>query len=143
MSRSIQRELFVEQPPEKVWHALANRAALAEWMFPNDFEPRLGHRFTFQVPPNPQVGFDGMSVQCEVLDCDPPRRLAFSWSAGPLVGTRGSFRLEPEGMGTRIFFEHAGFSETAAFGNQAFRGAAAGWAQMLGQLQTMIRRIEP
>jgi hypothetical protein len=26
------------------------RATLAEWMFPNDFEPRVGHQFTFRVP---------------------------------------------------------------------------------------------
>ena len=41
-------------------------------------------RHPFRVPPNPEVGFDGILVHCEVLECEPPSRLAFSWSARPL-----------------------------------------------------------
>jgi uncharacterized protein YndB with AHSA1/START domain len=78
-------------------------------MFPNDTEPRVGHRFTFQVPPNPKVGFDGLVVSCEVLECEPASRLVFSWSAGGLNDTRVSFRLEPDGEGTRVLFERSGF----------------------------------
>lgn len=134
MSRSIRRELRMPQPPEQVWQAIADRDALAGWMFPNDFEPRVGHHFTFRVPPNPKAGFEGMAVHCEVLECDPPNRLAFSWSAGELVGTQVSFRLERDGEGTRVFFEHSGFENAPSSGSQAFRGAEFGWAKMLGQL---------
>jgi uncharacterized protein YndB with AHSA1/START domain len=134
MSNAIRRELLIPQPPAEVWLAVADSAMLAEWMFPNDFEPRLGHRFTFQVPPNPQANFDGLIVNCKVLLCDPPQRLAFSWTAGGLVDTRVSFRLEPEGDGTRLFFEHAGFDLSQPWGEQAFKGAEYGWAKMLKQL---------
>ena len=99
MTNTIQRELLFPQPCEQVWRAIAHRTALAQWMFPNDFEPRVGHHFTFQVPPNPKTNFEGLVVQCEVLECDPPRRLVFYWEAGGLVGTQVSFRLEPEGVG--------------------------------------------
>lgn len=143
MTKSIQRELRIPQPREQVWQAITNRATLAEWMYPNDFEPRVGHHFTFQVPPNPKVGFEGLIVQCEVLECDPPRehgggRLAFSWSAGGLVDTRVTFRLEPDGDGTHIFFEHSGFDLTQPWMEQAFQGAEYGWAKMLKQLATMV-----
>ena len=134
MTKTIQRELLLPQPREQVWRAIANSAALAEWMFPNDFEPRVGHQFTFQVPPNPQRNFDGLVVRCEVLECEPPSRLAFTWSAGGLEGTRVSFRLEPDGQGTRLFLEHSGFDLAQAWGKQAFRGAELGWEKMLGQL---------
>lgn len=50
MTRIIRRELTFLQSPESVWRALTNSAALAEWMYPNDFEPRVGHQFTFRVP---------------------------------------------------------------------------------------------
>ena len=110
-------------------------------MFPNDFEPRVEHRFTFRVPPNPQAGFEGMSVDCEVLECDPPHRLVFSWSAGELTDTRVSFRLEAEGAGTRVSFEHAGFPNPSS-GSQAFRGAAYGWAKMLGQLPAIVENLD-
>ena len=142
MSNTIRRELFIPQPREKVWRALTTRAALAEWMYPNDFEPRVGHRFTFQVPPNPAVGFEGLVVRCEVLECDPPGRLMFSWSVGaPVENTRVSYRLEPEGDGTRLFFEHSGFDLAHTWGTQAFHGAEYGWTMMHGQLTALIAKL--
>ncbi len=144
MIQSIQREVLIPQPCEQVWRALTDSASLAEWMYPNDFEPRVGHRFTFRVPPNPKVGFDGLVVRCEVLECEPPGentngRLAFSWSAGgAVVDTRVSFRLEPDGDGTRLVFEHSGFDLSQPFGDQAFKGAGYGWAKMLKQLAAVV-----
>ena len=95
MSNTIRREMLIPQPQAEVWQAITDSATLAEWMFPNDFEPRVGHHFAFQVPPNPQVNFDGLVVHCEVLECEPPSRLEFLWTAGGLVDTRGSLRREP------------------------------------------------
>lgn len=144
MTNAIQREILFPQPPERVWQALTTSAALAEWMFPNDFEPRVGHHFTFRVPGNPKVGFEGLVVRCEVLECQPPRenaagRLAFSWSAGgPVENTRVSFRLEPDGSGTRLFFEHSGFDVSQPWGQQAFAGAEFGWTKMFKQLATVV-----
>lgn len=138
MTKTIQRELLIPQSPEQVWRALTDSATLAEWMFPNDFEPRVGHRFTFRVPPNPKVGFDGIIVHCEVLECEPPASLAFSWTAGGLVDTRVSIRLVPDGDGTRVLFEHAGFDVSQPWGEQAFKGAEFGWAKMLKQLALVV-----
>jgi uncharacterized protein YndB with AHSA1/START domain len=91
------------------------------------------------VPAKPEVGFEGLVVDCEVLECDPPRRLVFSWSAGgPVVDTRVSFQLEPEGSGTRLVFEHSGFDLAHPFGKQAFAGADHGWASMLERLTATV-----
>src|SRR3954467_9677239 len=139
MTQMIRRELQIPQPREQVWRAITNSATLAEWMFPNDFEPRVGHQFTFRVPGNPKVNFEGLTVRCEVLECEAPSRLVFSWSAGgPVENTRVSFRLEPDGDGTRLVFEHSGFDLSHPFGNQAFKGAEFGWARMLGQLPAVV-----
>jgi uncharacterized protein YndB with AHSA1/START domain len=138
MTKTIRREILIPQPREQVWRALTDSTTLAEWMFPNDFLPRVGHHFTFQVPPNPKVNFDGLVVHCEVLECEPPSRLAFSWSAGELVGTQVSFKLEPDGEGTRVLFAHSGFDVSLPRGNQAFKGAEYGWAKMLGQLSAVV-----
>jgi uncharacterized protein YndB with AHSA1/START domain len=138
MTHTIRKEMLMPQPREQVWGAIANSSALAEWMYPNDFEPRVGHHFTFRVPGNPKVNFDGLTVRCEVLECEPPSRLVFSWSVGgPVVDTRVSFRLESEGEGTRLFFEHSGFDLSQPGGDQAFKGANYGWAKMLEQLSTV------
>lgn len=142
MTKTIRREILMPQPREQVWEAITNSATLEEWMYPNDFEPRIGHHFTFRVPPNPKQGFDGLTVRCEVLECDPPNRLTFSWSVGgPVVNTRVSFRLEPDGDGTRLFFEHSGFTISQPWGDQAFRGAEYGWAKMLLQLPAVVEGL--
>lgn len=138
MAKTIQREVLFPQPREEVWRAIAHSTSLAKWMYPNDFEPRIGHLFTFRVPPNPKVGFDGLIVNCEVLECEPPSRLAFSWSAGGLADSQVSFQLEPDGEGTRLLFEHAGFDVSQPWGEQAFKGAEFGWAKMLGQLAMVV-----
>lgn len=134
MTRTVKRELRFPQPREEVWQALTNRAALAEWMYPNDFEPRVGHRFTFQVPPKPEMNFDGMVVHCEVLKCSPPEELSFTWVAGDL-DTRVDYRLEADGDGTRVHFEHGGFEQEAAYG-----GAGYGWKLMHGKLTEILSR---
>jgi uncharacterized protein YndB with AHSA1/START domain len=65
--------------------------------------------------------------------------LEFSWSAGgPVEDTRVSFRLEPDGDGTRVLFEHAGFEVSQPFGEQAFKGAEFGWARMFKQLADVL-----
>lgn len=146
MSKTIQREMSFPQPPQQVWQAITDSATLAEWMYPNDFEPRVGHQFTFRVPPKPAVNFEGLTVHCEVLECDPPRgnaggRLVFSWTVGgPVVDTRVSFQLEPDGIGTRLVFEHTGFDFAQPYADQAFQGATYGWAKMLEELAAVVAR---
>lgn len=73
-------EAIYPHPPERVWHALTDSAALAAWLMPNDFVPQVGHRFTFRAPPQPW--FDGI-VQCEVLIVEPPRQLSYTWQGRP------------------------------------------------------------
>ena len=147
MTNKIHREILIPQPREQVWRAITDSATLAEWMFPNDFEPRVGHQFTFQVPPNPKMNFEGLTVRCEVLQCEPPNGiggglLAFSWSAGGAVeNTQVSFRLEPDGNGTRLFFEHSGFDVSHPFGEQALKGAEFGWARMFKQLAEVVAKF--
>jgi hypothetical protein len=45
-----------------------------------------------------------------------------------------SFRLEPDGDGTRLVFEHSGFDLSQPWADQAIKGAEAGWGKMLKQL---------
>lgn len=138
MSRTIRRELLIPQPREKVWKAITDPATLAEWMYPNDFEPQVGHHFSFRVPPNPKTGFQGTTVLCEVLECEPPSHLLFSWAGGAMVDTRVSYRLEPEGDSTRPFFEHSGFDFTQPWCEQAVRGLEFGYKKMFEQFLIVV-----
>jgi uncharacterized protein YndB with AHSA1/START domain len=131
MTNTIRRELTFPQSPETVWRALTDSAALAEWMYPNDFEPRVGRPCSFRVLPDPLGEFDGI-IHCEVLTCVPPSELVFTWVGGA-VNTRVSYRLEPNGTGTRMIFEHSGFEL-----KQAFKGAGQGWNMMHGKLAKVL-----
>lgn len=142
MTQSIQREILIPQPREQVWLAITESATLAEWMFPNNFEPHVGCHFTFHVPPNPKVGFEGLVVRCEVLECEPPKRLVFTWSVGgPVENTQVTFQLESVVEGTRLSFEHSGFDVLQPWGEQAFEGAEYGWAKMLKQLVALVATL--
>jgi uncharacterized protein YndB with AHSA1/START domain len=107
---AIEVDQFLARPPEQVWHALTDPALLARWLMPNDFQPAVGHRFTFRTEPVPQQGFDGI-VHCQVLDLEPPRLLRLSWRGG-VLDTVVSWRLVPEGAGTRLLITHDGFDDT-------------------------------
>jgi uncharacterized protein YndB with AHSA1/START domain len=135
MKKSVKRELVFPQSRDEVWRALTDSEALAEWMFPNGFEARLGHRFTFQVPANPQANFAGLAVHCEILKCAPPEELSFSWVAGK-VNTRVDYRLEAHGGGTRVFFEQSGFEQ-----EHAYKGAEYGWNHMHGKLAALLTGV--
>lgn len=139
MNNTIRKEVRFSQSPETVWRSIASAEALADWMYPNDFEPRVGHTFSFRVPPNPAAGFEGLTVRCQVEECDPPRRLAFTWRAGgPVENTRVAFELFPDAEGTRLVLEHSGFDLSQPFGQEAFGGAGYGWSAMLEHLAARL-----
>jgi hypothetical protein len=48
------------------------------------------------------------------------------------------FRLEPDGNGTRLIFEHSGFDLSQPWSDQAFQGAKFGWAKMLERFQEVL-----
>jgi uncharacterized protein YndB with AHSA1/START domain len=105
MKRDIKLEAFYPWPVETVWRALTDSEALAEWLMPNDFSPRVGHKFQFRTKPAP--GFDGI-VNCEVIELIEHERLAFTWKGGG-INTVVTFTLEPDPNGTRLRLEHNGF----------------------------------
>ena len=107
---SIEVERTYPHPPELLWRALTTRELLAEWLMENDFEPSIGHEFTFRTEPGP--GFDGI-VHCQVLELDPPSddrsaNLLLSWKGGP-IDTRVRFTVERVEGGSRLRMEQSGF----------------------------------
>jgi Activator of Hsp90 ATPase homolog 1-like protein len=49
-----------------------------------------------------------------------------------------SFRLEPDGEGTRVLFEHSGFDVSQPWGDQALRRAEVGWEKMFERLTGVV-----
>lgn len=105
---TLRKSYFYPYPPEKVWVALTDPHALAEWLMPNDFKPVVGHRFMFQTDPGPCAD---LHTECEVLVVEPPHRLSYSWACVPRKAAKPrcepmvvTWTLAPEGEGTRLEF---------------------------------------
>jgi uncharacterized protein YndB with AHSA1/START domain len=113
-------------PIERVWRALTDSEAIADWLMPNDFEPKIGHKFQFHTKPAP--GFDG-TVNCEVIEVTPPTRLAFSWKGGG-IDTVATFTLTSVPEGTHLRLEHTGFSGLKGMMVGSILGK--GWKKILG-----------
>src|SRR5947199_5235486 len=126
-TKTIKKEIVLPQSRDKVWIALTDSKILGEWIYPNDFQPKVGHKFTFQVP--------GITVSCEVLECEPTTKLSYSWEGGPVKNTKVTYRLVSEGDSTRLIFEHSGFDTTIPDANTYIGGAEYGWNMMLGKLK--------
>ncbi len=103
MTRSIVMERVFDYPPERVWRALTDPADLADWLMDNDFQPVLGHAFTFRTKPGP--GFDGI-VRCRVTELESPRRLAYTWGNG---ARRNGRHLDPRAGCRRNSASHGTF----------------------------------
>jgi uncharacterized protein YndB with AHSA1/START domain len=116
---------YLAHSPAKVWQALTDAGRMSRWLMPNDFEPVVGHRFTFRTEPRPQQGFDGI-VHCQVLDLEPERLLRIAWRGGRL-DTTVTWTLKPEGHGTRLFLEHVGFDPDDPIQQQAYVIMGGGW----------------
>lgn len=81
-----------------------------------------------------QMDCDPSSINCEVLEVEPHKRLRYSWRSGPQsspTDTMVIFTLTPTPSGgTRLALEHSGFAPGNAF---ALEGAKKGWQRMLGE----------
>ncbi len=127
--RSVVIEREFAHPPEKLWRALTQPHLIQEWLMKNDFAPVTGHRFT--------MGGDWGSVDCEVLEVEPQRKLSYSWAAFGLESVV-TFTLTPTPRGTHLRLEQAGFRLPQQ--EFAFNGAKDAWPAYLDQFEDLVAR---
>ena len=135
-SSTIHADQFLPYTPAQVWKALTNPDLLARWLMPNDFQLAVGHHFTFQTTPLPNVKFGG-TAYCEVLDFEPERWLRISWAdRGEENGLNSIviWRLEPEGNGTHLFLEQAGFDPNHQVQQLGYQMMSKGWSRILPRI---------
>ena len=116
-------ERRLDHPPAKVWDAVTQPEGLDHW-FPAavDYEPTAGAEMTFTFRDG-----DHPVTHGEVIDFDPPRRFAFTWSDAEI-----RIELEPRDSGCLLRFTHVFEAE-----DQAARDAA-GWHVCLERLERAL-----
>lgn len=125
---TISVDQFVAAPPEKVWNALTDPELLSRWWAPGDIAPVVGHRFHLEMR-----GFG--SAACEVLEVDEPLLFVYSFTENWTL----TWRLVPEGRGTRLLLEHSGFDLDDTRMRAAFDRMGPGWRDtVLPRLVTLL-----
>ena len=116
---------------DEVWRALTDPTLIARWWTAaGDLRPEVGHRFMLDM------GGWG-TQQCEVTAVTPGELLAFTFGEGT-VDTTLTWRLAPEGTGTRVFLEHAGWDLDTEQGQMGYRGMGGGWPHVLPRIDAAL-----
>jgi uncharacterized protein YndB with AHSA1/START domain len=123
---------YIETTAEKLWHALTD----------GDFTERywFGHRVTSDWKVGSAYGFANQgkpTVEGEVLVCDPPRRLAYTWNnrkdeAKGEGTSRVTFDLEPRGKVMKLTVTHDELEE------KTLRDISGGWPMVIASLKSML-----
>lgn len=120
-------------PPGKVWKALTREEHLSAW-FPTTIEGELrpGAALTFRFR-----GEEAPPVQGEMIACEPPRVLEFTWDDESGDAERSRFELAPDGDGCVLTF--------VTTYDQVGKSArdAAGWHVCLDLLARHLAGREP
>jgi uncharacterized protein YndB with AHSA1/START domain len=134
-TRTLVIEKELPHPPEKIWRALTQGALLREWLMDNDFQPVVGHKFSFRAAPAPN--WSGV-IESEVLVVEPNKTLSYSWGAVGL-GTVVVWTLVATAGGTLLRMEQSGFGPDQG---RNYGGARLGWQRFLTNLEQLLARNE-
>jgi uncharacterized protein YndB with AHSA1/START domain len=134
-TRSLVIEKELPHPPEKVWRALTQGPLIKEWLMDNDFQPVVGHRFTFRSTPMPN--WNGV-IDSEVLVVEPNKKLSYAWGSMGLESVV-IWTLTPTSGGTLLRMEQSGFR---ADQEAAYKGASYGWQKFIGGLERVIAGLQ-
>ena len=134
-TRSLVIEREMPYPPEKIWRALTEGPLIKEWLMDNDFQPVVGHGFSFRSTPVPN--WNGV-IDSEVLVVEPSKKLSYTW------GTMGMesvvvWTLVPTSGGTLLRMEQSGFGSDQ---DVAYKGATYGWNKFIGNMERVVAGLQ-
>ena len=130
MTTELRLHRTLAAPPERVWRALTDPAALAAWFWPERLAPTaevdLEERGRYRVA---SVS-SGMAVTGRYVEVTAPRRLVCTWSwDGGDTETLVAIDLAPAGDGTDLALVHEGFADESARQDHV-----QGWSDCLDRL---------
>ena len=138
---ALRIDRILPAPPERVWTAFTDPAALAAWFWPASFgttvraHARPGGRFRIAAPHGPggALAVEGMYTAVERPDL-----LAFTWRwDGDDEETRVTVKLSVVDGGTALTLTHERFEDDTARDNHR-----TGWSDCLDRLPGWLNRAE-
>lgn len=140
----ITGEIFVSAPRERVFEALTDPQQAVQWWGQNDryrfsefsLDARVGGKWSSS---GSRQNMGSFKIEGEILEVDPPRRLAYTWLSSWLPkDTKVVWDLENHNGGTLVKVTHTGFGGDA---DQA-KNHIIGWSSVLGWLQAYVEKGE-
>jgi uncharacterized protein YndB with AHSA1/START domain len=131
---------YIETTPEKLWEALTDGDFTQRYWFGIRLKSDWKVGSTFQM-----VRGDGtVSDAGKIVECDPPRRLAYTFvnlsdrykNETPALAT---LVLEPHGKLVKLTLTHAGFEE----GSLMLPAISKGWPAILSGLKSILETGRP
>jgi uncharacterized protein YndB with AHSA1/START domain len=133
----IERELFIDAPPERVFELLTDAELLIEWMAPEaELDARVGGQIRW-------THLEGDSVIGNFVELVPARRVVFTFGwdrpdvAVPPGSTTVEIDLRPARGGTQLRLVHRGLSGPMADAH------AGGWTNYLARLAALAEGRDP
>ena len=133
----IERELFIDAPPERVFELLTDAELLIEWMAPEaELDARVGGQIRW-------THLEGDSVIGNFVELIPARRVVFTFGwdrpdvAVPPGSTTVEIDLRPARGGTQLRLVHRGLSGPMADAH------AGGWTNYLARLAALAEGRDP
>lgn len=144
----IEKHIDLKAPQARVWQAISDAPEFGRWFGANlegqAFAPGRVARGAITYP-----GYEHLTMEVQVVDVDPPRRLAFHWhpyAVEPGVDYRDEpptlveFTLVATPGGTRLTVVESGFDRLPAHRRDlAFRMNEGGWA---AQMDNVARHVD-
>jgi uncharacterized protein YndB with AHSA1/START domain len=131
---------YIETTPEKLWQALTDGDFTKRYWFGVRLRSDWKVGSSFEM-----VRDDGsVSDAGRVVECDPPRRLAYTFISlsdtyKGEVPALATFELEPYGKLVKLTLTHQGFTE----GGKFLPAVAKGWPAILSGLKSMLETGKP
>jgi uncharacterized protein YndB with AHSA1/START domain len=131
---------YIETTVEKLWQALTDGDFTERYWFGMRLRSDWKAGSAFEM-----VRGDGtVSDAGKIVECDPPRRLAYTFinlsdrykNEFPALAT---FELETYGKLVKLTLTHQGFAE----GGKFYSGISKGWPAILSSLKSLLETGEP
>lgn len=145
MSETYVYATYIRTTPEKLWEALTSGDfSVKYWMgFRFEAELKKGGRLRIIAPKGMEAFSDDDG---EVLECDPPRKLVYTWMKGaPEVAkkrngpSRVTYELQPMGALVRLRLIHENLlPEDVIKDPNTFKGINNGWPAVLSSLKSLL-----
>lgn len=146
---AVVSEIQIAAPPDRVFQALIDPKQVMQWWTSEQcqidafaIDPKRGGRWAYDTKPSSLKINDVTKFHCEgeVLEFDPPRRLAYTWIANwhenKSQRTVVLWELIPAGGGTRLKVTHSGLADLPI----SRKDYSGGWPGVVQQLKSFVEK---